>query len=71
MTVKANAFYLSMYYFLLIHVASKRGIPIVICAIESAIVLIYISSINNHKNFCIENKCKSMFPNIEIKFAKF
>ncbi len=60
-----------MDYFLPIHVASKRGIPIVICAIEHAIALIYISSINNHNFFCIENKCKSMFPNIEIQFAKF
>jgi hypothetical protein len=51
-------------------VASKRGIPIVICAIESAIGLIYISSINNHNFFCIENKCKSTFPTIEMQFAR-
>jgi hypothetical protein len=58
-----------MDYFLPIHVASKREIPIVICAIESTIGLIYISSNNKHNFFCIENKYKSMFPNIEIKFA--
>jgi len=59
--------YLPMHYFLPIHVPSK--IPIVICAIETAIGLIYISSISNHNFFCIENKCKSMFPNIEIQFV--
>lgn len=71
MIVKANASYLPMDYFLHIHGASKRGIPIVICVIECAISLIYISSINNRNFFCIENKCMSMFPNIEIQFAKF
>ncbi len=58
-----------MDYFLPIHVASKRGIPIVICAIESTIGLIYISSNNNQNFFCIEKKYKPMFPNIEIQFA--